>query len=224
MHVPDNLDLKPTIAYINSRWRTGDRAVELHMNSAASVKAHGCLVAYTHKSQAWGRKLVPALQGIGIDAWGKGVFDEVEIAHMRGWHHLGFPHQIADAVLLEMGFISSPADATHFKGSALDQLAGALADALAGTVPATHDWPVLRLDDRGPAVRELKTALNAYYKAHPPKPSAFTLDTRYGAEAVKAVKAFQRARKLKPTGVVDPATWQALIASEAERRLASHPH
>jgi hypothetical protein len=224
VHVPDDLDLGPTIAYINSNWRTGDRALELHMNSATSISAHGCLIATSHTSQAWARKLVPALHRIGIDAWNKGVFDEAEIAHMRGWHHLGFPHQIADAALLEMGFISSPEDAAHFEGARLDELAGALADALAGTVPKPVDWPVLRLDDRGPAVLELKAALAGYFAAHPPRPAQFTMDGRYGAEAVKAVKAFQRRRKLKATGVVDAATWQALIAVEAERRLSSHPH
>jgi peptidoglycan hydrolase-like protein with peptidoglycan-binding domain len=38
------------------------------------------------------------------------------------------------------------------------------------------------------------------------------------------VKAFQRAQKLKATGVVDIPTWSALLAADAEVRLAKYPH
>lgn len=115
VHVPDELDLRPTIAWIDDRFQKGDRALELHLNAAASATAHGCLVAYSGTSQVWARRLVDALVTAGIKAWGKGVYNETEIALMRGWSHLGFPHQIPDAALLELGFITNDADVEFFR-------------------------------------------------------------------------------------------------------------
>jgi len=136
IHVPDELDLKPTIAFIDDRFRAGDRALELHLNAAASATAHGALVAYSDRSKGWGQQLVAALTAAGIKAWGKGAFHETEIALMRGWSHLGFPHQLPDAVLLELGFITNPADAEFFKQPAKRrQLVTAIAAVLAPAPP-----------------------------------------------------------------------------------------
>src|SRR5262249_39323412 len=112
--VPDNLDLKPSIGWVNTRAAAGDRALELHLNSAGAG-AHGCLVATTKSSRKWAAPLIGGLTRAGIVPWGAGVFDETEIAHMRGWHHLGWCNDIkASSALLEMGFITNKSDAAHF--------------------------------------------------------------------------------------------------------------
>lgn len=136
IHVPDNLDLGPTIRFINERWQPGDRALELHLNAAASMTAEGSLVAYTQASLPWARRLVDALVSVGIKAWGKGVYHETEIAHMRGWRHLGFPAQIPNAALLELGFITNAHDAAYFQDQRqLDRLVDALGRALTPAQP-----------------------------------------------------------------------------------------
>src|SRR5262249_11416455 len=73
--VPDNLDLGPSIKWVNAHAVAGDRALELHLNSA-SAAAHGCLVATTRSSRKWAGPLIGGLTQAGIVPWGAGVFDE----------------------------------------------------------------------------------------------------------------------------------------------------
>ncbi len=131
--VPDNLDLAPAIKWVNEHAATGDRALELHLN-AAGPAAHGCLVATTKSSHNWAAPLIGGLTNVGIVPWGAGVYDEAAIAHMRGWHHLGWCNDIdASSALLEMGFITNKSDASHFANAALRKaLVGELAAALGG--------------------------------------------------------------------------------------------
>jgi lysozyme len=86
-------------------------------------------------------------------------------------------------------------------------------------------WPELHHGARSPEVRELKRALDAWFRAHPelPKPR-YTRDDVYGEQAELAVRAFQTAEGLEIDGVVGPLTWQALENAYAELRLGRHPH
>jgi GH25 family lysozyme M1 (1,4-beta-N-acetylmuramidase) len=86
-------------------------------------------------------------------------------------------------------------------------------------------WPELHPGARSPEVQELKRALTVYFNAHPKKAKPrFTQDDVYGAQAVAAVKAFQKAHRLAADGVVGDLTWQALENEYAELRLGRHPH
>src|SRR5262245_19943158 len=133
VQVPNDLDLGPSIRWVNKHAAAGDRALELHLNSAGAA-AHGCLVATTKSSRKWAAPLIGGLTQVGIVPWGKGVFDETEIAHMRRWKHLGWCNDIrVSSALLEMGFITNKSDASHFSSPARRKaLVGELAAALGG--------------------------------------------------------------------------------------------
>lgn len=64
-------------------------------------------------------------------------------------------------------------------------------------------WPTVKPGQAGTAVRQLQAYLNGFG-------AALALDGRYGAGTLKAVKAFQKAKKLDVDGWVGPATQKAL--------------
>lgn len=91
---------------------------------------------------------------------------------------------------------------SRFAGLLLMALAAAT---LVGTPAATAaDTPVLAIDSRGPAVTDLQNLLtNQGFNPGP-------IDGKFGPRTDAAVRAFQTARSLPATGIVDAATWAAL--------------
>lgn len=136
--VPNELDLRDTITWIAQRRKPGDRALELHLNAAGNAGARGAMVAVSASSRAWGSTLVAALARAGIPKWSRGVYHETEVAAWRGWKHLGFPHQLPNAALLELAFVTSAADVEELRTpAARREVVLALADALEpGSAPA----------------------------------------------------------------------------------------
>lgn len=63
--------------------------------------------------------------------------------------------------------------------------------------------PMLRVTDRGPAVRRLQERLNAAGRE-------VVVDGIFGQQVLAAVKAFQKAAGLTADGIVGPRTWAAL--------------
>jgi hypothetical protein len=87
------------------------------------------------------------------------------------------------------------------------RLWNALPRALPRTRPAAAldpGWPVLRRGAKGDLVRRVQLLLRA-------KRIAVPLSARLDAATMTALKGVQRARALPPTGIVDAATWQALL-------------
>ena len=72
-----------------------------------------------------------------------------------------------------------------------------------GKPPAQADLPVLRLTDRGSAVKELQRRLNA-------RGSHLAEDGIFGQATLTAVRLVQRDHGLKADGIVGPATWGVL--------------
>ncbi len=68
----------------------------------------------------------------------------------------------------------------------------------------------LRLNSKGPEVKKLQEALNAYGIKPPLVP-----DSHFGPLTKAAVEKFQRAKGLVPDGVVGPLTWAALTGTGA---------
>ncbi len=75
-----------------------------------------------------------------------------------------------------------------------------------GAQPPQADLPVLRLTDRGSAVKELQRRLNA-------AGSQLTEDGIFGQATLKAVLLVQRDHGLSADGIVGPATWGALAGA-----------
>ncbi len=111
LEVPNALDLAPSIAWVNDRCVSTDRALELHFNKAPAPQTRGSLVAVTASSRPWASPLIRALSLHGIPPWGAGVMDEADVAAWHGWPHLGWCHDTrCSAALLELGFISNAQD------------------------------------------------------------------------------------------------------------------
>lgn len=79
---------------------------------------------------------------------------------------------------------------------------------VAGAIPssATMPWPTLQRHDRGLNVRAVQALLDDHGYAVP-------LDSRFRWQTVAAVKAFQKAHGLQPTGVVEQRTWLPLVVT-----------
>lgn len=77
---------------------------------------------------------------------------------------------------------------------------------VAGGQASAQAPPPLRVDDTGPAVEDLQRRLNARLSPAPD----LDVDGSFGPATRDAVMRFQRTKGLKPTGVVDAATWEAL--------------
>ena len=79
-------------------------------------------------------------------------------------------------------------------------------EAMGATVKADGSRPPLRKGDVGAAVKELQELLLAAGCTLP----KYGADGSYGAETVKAVKAYQTTHALHPDGICGPLTWAAL--------------
>jgi peptidoglycan hydrolase-like protein with peptidoglycan-binding domain len=69
---------------------------------------------------------------------------------------------------------------------------------------------VLYPGDAGPAVVELKRRLRMWYRSRHERAPRRMRGPLYGEAAVNAVRDFQRASGLEPSGVVGFETWAAL--------------
>lgn len=76
---------------------------------------------------------------------------------------------------------------------------------------ATGGKPTLRRNSRGPAVRELQTALNKWLAAQ--RRTLLAVEGVFGSRTEQAVKAFQSAKGLTVDGVVGPKTWGHLLSA-----------
>lgn len=133
VNVPDALDLRDTVTWINARARPGDRAIELHFNAAGSDKARGCMVAYgSAGSIPWARAILRGLNNAGVPTWSRGLYPHTEVASWRGWSRLWFPYATG-GVLVELAFLTNAADAALFKDPTdRAKIAATLAAELAG--------------------------------------------------------------------------------------------
>jgi len=106
LYVPDNLNLRRSIDWVNERAEPGDIAIDLHMNSNRNTSVTGCEAYYADNP--------PKLAEI----FSRHVAEELGIAN-RGAKHdsetyvgsLGWLRQIkCKTVLVELAFLSSPID------------------------------------------------------------------------------------------------------------------
>lgn len=81
---------------------------------------------------------------------------------------------------------------------------------LAAAVEQADHLPVLAPGAKGPAVIRAQALLDREWF------SPGEIDGRFAANMQRAVRTFQAARGLKPSGVVDAATWEALQAGNAQ--------
>jgi hypothetical protein len=84
---------------------------------------------------------------------------------------------------------------------------------------ASASEPVLRRGDSGDAVRVFQDLLSSARRRAGGR--SLTIDGELGAGTASAVKDFQRASGLAPSGVVDAPTWSALHAAVASEPLGS---
>lgn len=109
LEVPNELDLQPTIDWINSRPNKIDLAVEVHINSFKDGNAYGVEGWYYNKDQASKNLAARIVDGImaetGLSV--RGVKDETT----NRWGLLGFIHYTKPlAALIECGFITNKMD------------------------------------------------------------------------------------------------------------------
>lgn len=104
-YVPPELSLVDTIKYINQKARSGDIAIELHLNSNAGEPGTGCMIYY-YKDKILANIMLGQYQkGIFIEP--KPVLKDTESRFKR----LGFCRDlICEGFIIEMGFINNPTD------------------------------------------------------------------------------------------------------------------
>ncbi len=91
-------------------------------------------------------------------------------------------------------------------------LAVACALGLAGTVPASAGGLNLHRGSQGPQVRAVEVKLNQLRLL-----PASAVDQRFKRPTVRAVKAFQRQQRVRPTGRVNARTWSLLVKATTRR-------
>jgi hypothetical protein len=142
--VPDNIDLGPTIRWINARSQPGDIAVEIHGDSA-SPSAQGATafhIAGNSQRQADAQKLVNSLVVAVTGLRNRGAKPDTTTRFGR----LGFCRDVdIPSVLIELCFLSNRNDMALLTGSR-NLFAKGLADGLlawSGATPAPVPAPVL---------------------------------------------------------------------------------
>ena len=109
-----------------------------------------------------------------------------------GWSKDGFVRRAASAVCLLAAAVTSAA------------LPVSPAAAAPKANPVSETYPVLRLGDRGPDVLRVQKLLGL-------------VGTKgiFGATTLATLKRFQKKAKIPVTGIVDAATWKALLAKKS---------
>lgn len=199
----------------------GDVFVALHYDSSTSPSAHGASVGW---QTAEGRDLASAWKRhYTANGWTRGYRPDNYTAALGGYY--GVRRAVSGgnrrAVILEAGFHSNPDDAALLAAPAgPDRVGRAVAAALVDLygakcppAPAPAGVPpypgVVRLGDRGQAVRSWQHELNA--RVYGGTPHALAVDGVYGPATYNIVTDFQRKHGLVVDGIAGPATWHALL-------------
>jgi hypothetical protein len=128
--VPDDLSAAGTIAWINSRGRRGDVALEVHADAASSPSVRGASVYYiasNNERKSNGELLLVGLLRRVPQLPNRGVKPDTD----SGLGSLAFCRQVAiPSLLLQVGFISNPEDRALLQNRRRDFALG-IADGLA---------------------------------------------------------------------------------------------
>ncbi|MEH2112005.1 hormogonium tapered terminus morphoprotein TftA [Nostoc sp.] len=146
--VPDTINLRPTIDWINARSRSGDIAVELHGNSADASVARGAESYYADgndQRKADAKKLLNALLAAVPGLENRGAKPDNASGHSR----LGFCRDVdIPSVLIELCFLSSPDDMDLLTNQR-DKFAKGLAN---GLLEWSHLNPIIPISTPFPAI------------------------------------------------------------------------
>ncbi|MDB9456483.1 N-acetylmuramoyl-L-alanine amidase [Dolichospermum circinale CS-534/05] len=163
--VPDTINLKRTIAWINDRSRSGDIAVELHGNSANAPAARGAESYYTNgnnQRKADAEKLLNALLAAVPGLINRGAKPDNASQHSR----LAFCRDVdIPSVLIELCFLSSRDD-MNLLTNQRDKFAKGLADGLlewSGTtvvIPPSTSFPAIDIEINGQRYEEQGIIVN----------------------------------------------------------------
>lgn len=207
-HDTNSRTVSNNIGAINAfhRQQTRDLDVSVHFNAHSKTTApRGTEVLYRNTPMhAVARRVSRAIATAG------GFID-------RGAKHrtnLGFLNSNTNAVLLEVCFVDSEADARLYRAN-FEAICQAIASSLVGdavspstpapSTPVPSTTPeTIREGSRGPAVvqaQQLLGGLNA--------------DGIFGPITATRTRAFQSANGLNPDAIIGPITWAALLAQGA---------
>ena len=194
-----------------------DALVEIHFNSNQGTPGTGTEAFVSIRDTGRARTLATAILN-RIEALGfrnRGVKTQVNAQGQDAFGILRQTHM--PAVLLECAFINNPADMALFNANAM---ARAVADGIREVFPLSGGGSggggmppfagtLIRVGDRGEAVRQIQACLNRVSPRHPTI-QRLTEDGIFGPRTFDAVVAFQRIFGLNPDGVVGPLTWGRL--------------
>ncbi|MDX2098684.1 MAG: N-acetylmuramoyl-L-alanine amidase, partial [Leptolyngbyaceae cyanobacterium bins.59] len=147
LSVPDDLSLRQTISWINSRVQRGDVALEIHADAAGNPTVRGSSVFYisnNNERKAHAELLLMALLRRVPQLPSRGAKPDTA----TGVGSLGFCRQVqVPSLLMEVGFLTSPDDRFILQNRRRDIAAG-IADGLAawsraisGTAPPPPSTP-----------------------------------------------------------------------------------
>lgn len=150
--VPDTLDLKPTINWINDHSRRGDVALEIHADAFSNTNVRGASIYYIDSNQQRRADAELVLQALLKAVPGlpnRGAKPDTA----TGVGSLGFCRQIdIPSMLMELGFLTNPQDRALLQTKRQD-FARAIADGLQawsqkeairqGLAPPAISYPVI---------------------------------------------------------------------------------
>lgn len=152
--IPDTLNLKQTISWINDHSRRGDVALEIHADAFSNTSVRGASIYYIDENEqrkADAELVLRALLEAVPDLPSRGAKPDTA----TGVGRLGFCRQVdIPSLLLELGFLTNPQDRTLLQTKRQDFARG-IADGLQawsykeairqGLVPPPVSYPVINV-------------------------------------------------------------------------------
>jgi hypothetical protein len=152
--IPDSLDLKQTIYWINDNSRRGDIALEIHADAFGNTNVRGASIYYIESNQQRQTDAELVLQGLlkavpGLPS--RGAKPDTS----TGVGSLGFCRQVdIPSMLMELGFLTNPSDRSLLQTKRQDFARG-IADGLQawsqreavrqGLTPPPVSYPVISI-------------------------------------------------------------------------------
>ncbi len=179
-------------------------AIEFHMNASRHRTAEGVECLSTRREKKLSQQIAQAIAGVaGSPLRGDGGWKNQNAGNH---HRLGFC--VAGGIVVEAGFLSNDAEFERLT-ERMDAVCAAIAEVIKKAVAAKGVSRVVRVNDRGNAVKVIQKRLIELKLL-----GSADADGWFGKRTKKAVEAFQCLNSLEVDGLVGPDTRAVLLGGK----------